>query len=168
MPTGQKTRDFEQTVRAYSADLYRYAYWLSRDHFVAEDLVQEAFARAWKSWSELRELSSVKPWLLTILRNERARMFARKQLDVVDDDVYEMEIAAVSPLAENLDVEQRIGRLPPVYREPLLLQTLGGFTCGEIAGILGTSEGAVMTRLTRARQALRNHFLDSEKRRVTK
>ena len=42
LPAGQKTKDFEQTVRAYGADLYRYAYWLCRDRFLAEDLVQEA------------------------------------------------------------------------------------------------------------------------------
>ena len=45
----QQRQDFEQTVRAYSADLYRYARWLCRDRHMAEDLVQEAFVRAWKS-----------------------------------------------------------------------------------------------------------------------
>ena len=45
--------------------------------------------------------------------------------------------------------------LPESLREPLLMQVLGGFSCGEIAGMLATTEGAVMTRLTRARQAVR-------------
>ena len=53
--------------------------------------------------------------------------------------------------------------LPLTYREPLLLQVLGGFSCAEIAGMLGTTEGAVMTRLTRARQALRQQHVDSMK-----
>ena len=79
---GNKGIDFERTVRAFSADLYRYAYWLCRDRFVAEELVQEMFARAWKSWAELRDPGSVKPWLIAILRNERARMFARKQIPI--------------------------------------------------------------------------------------
>jgi RNA polymerase sigma-70 factor (ECF subfamily) len=56
--------------------------------------------------------------------------------------------------------------LPETYREPLLLQVLGGFSCAEIAGMLGSSEGAIMTRLTRARQALRQQYTDPIKRRT--
>ena len=167
LPAGQKTRVFEQTVLAYSADLYRYAYWLCHDRFLAEDLVQEAFTRAWKSWSDLHEIASVKPWLITILRNEYARTFARKRLPMTDDDVYELEIPAASRVTDNLEMEQCIRQLPLAYREPLLLQVLGGYSCIEIAELLGTSEGAVMTRLTRARQALRKQYPEIEKRRVT-
>jgi RNA polymerase sigma-70 factor (ECF subfamily) len=161
---GDKKAEFERTVRAYSADLYRYAYWLCRDRFVAEELVQEAFARAWKSWRELREIDSVKAWLITILRNERARMFARKQIPVADDDVSELEIPDLPSMAENLDVKRQLERLPLAYREPLMLQVLGGYSCGEIASMLNTSEGAIMTRLTRARQALRQDAAEPLKR----
>ena len=164
-PDSDKSGDFERTVRAYSADLYRYAYWLCRDRFVAEDLVQEAYARAWKSWAGLRDPRVVKAWLLTILRNERARMFARKQFDMADEDVHELEIPATSPAGDTLELEQLIGLLPLVYREPLLLQLLGGYSCGEIAGMLNITEGAVMTRLTRARQAMRKHYPADEHRR---
>lgn len=167
-PASNKNEDFERTVRAYGADLYRYAYWLCRDRFVAEDLVQEAFTRAWKSWADLRDPGLVKTWLIAILRNERSRMFARKRINVVDEDVYELEIPAPSPADGNLQVEQIIGLLPPAYREPLLLQILGGFTCSEIAAVLNTSEGAVMTRLTRARQALRKHYPDTGIRRSSR
>lgn len=153
----RKRRDeFEQTVRAYSADLYRYAYWLSRDRFTAEELVQEVFARAWASWPELRDIKMVKQWLITILRNERSRMFARKTIPLSDDDVHDLEIPQTSGVAENLDIRRRIERLPLSYREPLLLQVLGGYSCAEIASMLEASEGAIMTRLTRARQSLRD------------
>ena len=148
--------EFEQTVRAYSADLYRYGYWLSRDRFTAEELVQETFARAWASWPELRDIKVVKQWLITILRNERARMFASKALPLADEDVHELEIPHPTGVAEDLDLRRRIERLPLSYREPLLLQVLGGFSCAEIASMLETSEGAIMTRLTRARQSLRD------------
>ena len=126
--------------------------------------------RAWKGWNELREAASVKAWLITILRNERARMFARKQISVVDEDVYDLELPAApsGSGAGALEVEQCIGVLPLAYREPLMLQILGGYSCGEIAGLLGASEGAVMTRLTRARQALRRLYPDTEKRRDSK
>ena len=155
-PSIREHRDeFEQTVRAYGADLYRYAYWLSRDRFTAEELVQEVFARAWASWSELRDIKFVKQWLITILRNERSRMFARKTIPMSDDDVQELEIAQTSSVAEDFDTRRRIERLPLSFREPLLLQVLGGYSCAEIAAMLDTSEGAVMTRLTRARQLVR-------------
>ena len=155
VPITNKTTDFERTVRAYSADLYRYAYWLCRDRFVAEELVQETFARAWKSWAELRDAGATKAWLITILRNERARMFARKKIPTVDQDVSELEIPDIPSMAENLDVKRRLESLPLSYREPLLLQVLGGFSCAEIASFFNTSEGAIMVRLTRARQAMR-------------
>ena len=163
---GNKRSDFERTVRAYSADLFRYAYWLCRDRFVAEELVQEVFARAWKSWRELRAPESVKQWLIAILRNERARLYARKQVPIADEDVYELEISEMPNLAENLDMKQRLERLPLSYREPLLLQVLGGFSCAEIASMLDTSEGAIMTRLTRARQLMRQDMAFPTKRKV--
>jgi RNA polymerase sigma-70 factor (ECF subfamily) len=150
-----KKRDFEQVVRAYSADLFRFAVWLCRDRFVAEDLVQETFTRAWNSWEALRERSAPKPWLLTILRNEHARLYERKQLEYADEAPEDLAIAADHDPVALYELEQLIGELPLSLREPFLLQTLGGFSCNEIAGMLETSEGAVMVRLTRARQALR-------------
>lgn len=153
-------QDFERTVRAYSADLYRYAWWLCRDRHLAEDVLQETFARAWKSWAELRDVSLAKAWLITILRNELARMYSRNRPAVDIDEVNEAELPALPSLETQLETAQIVSRLPETYREPLLLQVLGGFSCAEIAGMLGTSEGAVMTRLTRARQALRQRMAE--------
>jgi RNA polymerase sigma-70 factor (ECF subfamily) len=56
-------------------------------------------------------------------------------------------------------MREALMRLPPSYAEPLALQVLGGFSCAEIASMLGITEGAVMTRLTRARQALKRVVL---------
>ena len=159
-------RQFDQAARAYSADLYRYAYWLCRDRFVAEELVQETFARAWKNWDSLADLGAVKAWLITILRNERARLYERKRLDISDDDPQDLELPSHERPGDHLELEQLVGELPPAYREPLVLQVLGGYDCREIAEMLGTTEGAVMTRLTRARQALRAHLSEPAKARV--
>lgn len=157
---------FEQVVRAHSADLYRYAWWLCRNRHLAEDLVQEAFARAWKAWPELREVGQAKTWLVTILRNEHARTFSRKRIEVHDGEIAESDLPAVPSFESGLEAAQLVNLLPETYREPLLLQVLGGFSCAEIARIVGTSEGAVMTRLTRARQALRQHYEEAGKRRA--
>jgi RNA polymerase sigma-70 factor (ECF subfamily) len=153
-------------VRAYSADLYRFAYWLCRDRHAAEDLVQEACLRAWKSWPALRDLSQSKAWLMTIVRNEHARNYSRKRNEANLDDMDESQLPSLPSFEAGLETAQVVKLLPEIYREALLLQVLGGFTCAEIAGMLGTSEGAVMTRLTRARQALRQQYTDSVKRRT--
>lgn len=157
---------FDQAARAYGADLYRYAYWLCRDRFVAEELVQEAFARAWKNWGSLEDIGAVKAWLITILRNEHARLYERKRLDISGDDPQDLELPSHDRPGAHLELEQLVEALPPAYREPLVLQVLGGYKCREIAEMLGTSEGAVMTRLTRARQALRAHLAEPAKART--
>lgn len=161
----QGREDFEQAVRAYGADLYRFAYWLCRDRHAAEDLVQEACLRAWKSWLELRDATHAKAWLMTIVRNEHARSFWRKRNETSLDEMDETQMPSMPSFEAGLETAQVVRLLPETYREPLLLQVLGGFSCAEIAGMLGTSEGAIMTRLTRARQALRQQYTESTKRR---
>lgn len=162
----QQRDDFEQAVRAYSADLYRFAYWLCGNRHAAEELVQEACLRAWKSWVALREPAQAKAWLMTIVRNEYARGFSRKRNEANLDEMDETQLPSIPSFEAGLEIAQIVGLLPHAYREPLLLQVLGGFTCAEIAGVLGTTEGAVMTRLTRTRQALRQQYADSIKRRT--
>ncbi|MCB1960910.1 MAG: sigma-70 family RNA polymerase sigma factor [Rhodocyclaceae bacterium] len=150
-----KRREFDQVVRAYGGELFRFAFWLCGDRFVAEDVVQESFARAWRRWDQLRDKSAPKPWLLQIVRNEHARLYERKRFDFVDEAPEDLAIAADHNPLDLLELEQVIGNLPLSLREPFLLQSLGGFSCAEIAEQLDTTEGAVMVRLTRARQALR-------------
>ena len=55
MPLAPGKAEFEQVVRAYANDLFRYLYWLCRDRTLAEDLVQETFARAWAGWEDQRD-----------------------------------------------------------------------------------------------------------------
>jgi RNA polymerase sigma-70 factor (ECF subfamily) len=151
-----KRSDFEKLVRAYSAELYRYGYWLSRDRFVAEDLVQETFARAWSSWAALRDDRAARSWLYTILRNEHARLHERKRLDIAEgEDPDAVEDQRLQNVSAELEMREALHALPDTYREPLLLQVIGGFSCEEIAQMMQLSPGAVMTRLSRARLALR-------------
>ena len=129
--------------------------------------MQETFARAWKSWAELRDVALAKAWLVTIMRNELARSFSRNKPALDIDAVGEAELPALPSCESQLETAQLVSLLPETYREPLLLQVLGGFSCAEIAAMLGTTEGAVMTRLTRARQALRKQYdLPDKKRRA--
>jgi len=156
MLSNENKSQFETLVRAYSAELYRYAYWLCRDRFVAEDLVQETFTRAWQAWEGLRDDKAAKSWLYTILRNEHARSFERKRFDI--DDAADLDGLIDHTTArpyEEIELRQMLAALPRGYREPMVLQVLGGYSCAEIAKIMEINVGAVMTRLTRARLALR-------------
>ena len=158
---------FERLVGAYSAELYRYAYWLCHDRFTAEDLVQETFARAW-SGSSLRDEGAARKWLYTILRNENARLFARKRLDVAEEqEVDVLEDQRLGDTYGEIEMRDALRALPPSLCEPLLLQVLGGCSCEEIAKLMHLTPGAVMTRLSRARLKLRKATaLDDKEHRV--
>jgi RNA polymerase sigma-70 factor (ECF subfamily) len=141
--------------------MYRYATWLSRDPAIAEDVVQEAMLRAWKSLDALREEDAAKQWVLTIVRRENARYFERKRLETVDIDNLTPSQSAM--LAETSDtdlddVREAIYKLDDDYREPLVLQVLMGHTTKEIAEMMDIKPGAVLTRLHRARIKLRDEI----------
>ncbi|MDQ3261792.1 MAG: sigma-70 family RNA polymerase sigma factor [Burkholderiales bacterium] len=165
----QKTQSsFESMVHAHSADLYRFAYWLCRDRNVAEDLVQETFTRAWANWKDVRDEKAAKGWLLTILHNEHARLFEKTRVEISDDDLDDLAVAAKTNVLGELEMRDALWKLPEGFREPLLLQVLGGYSCGEIAAMVNLSEINVMQRLTRARQALRKMMEPESQRRVNK
>ncbi|MFA6231430.1 MAG: sigma-70 family RNA polymerase sigma factor [Rhodanobacter sp.] len=158
-----RQRQFEALTRAHTGDLYRFAYWLCGQDALAQDLVQETMLRAWKSLDALREAEAAKPWLLTILRREHARLHERRQLDTVElNDGIPEQAAWASPErhGDAAELREAMSKLPHKYREPLLLQVLGGLTCDEIAIELGQQPGAVMTQLFRARQQLKSIMHD--------
>jgi RNA polymerase sigma-70 factor (ECF subfamily) len=147
---------FETLVKTLAKDAFRYAFWLCGDRDTAEDIVQEAFTRAWKSLDQLNDDNAAKSWLFTILRRENARRYERYQpeIDALDPD----EIAQRGDYDTSIEafvLRQALAKLPDIYREPLVLQVIGGYSIEEIAQQLGLSKGAVMTRVHRARQKLR-------------
>jgi RNA polymerase sigma-70 factor (ECF subfamily) len=149
---------FERLVGELRRDMYRYAFWLSRDGALAEDVVQEAMVRAWRNLDSLRDDGAAKQWLLTIVRRENARQFERKQLDTVDvDDLSGREegMLASSHDTDVDDLRAQLLELPDEYREPLVLQVLMGYTTGEIAEVMELKQATVLTRLHRARNQLK-------------
>jgi RNA polymerase sigma-70 factor (ECF subfamily) len=154
-----KQRTFESLVNAYSTDMYRYAYWLCQNSALAEDLVQEAFVRAWKSLDSLEDHKAAKGWLFTIVRRENARHFERKHTNDVSLDTIDVDMIVGDSnefaSAEHFVLRNALKVLPTEYLEPLLLQVIGGYSCDEIAAIMESKPGAIMTRLSRARQKMR-------------
>jgi RNA polymerase sigma-70 factor (ECF subfamily) len=148
-------RQFDAIVREYRADLYRYAFWLCRRHQLADDVVQEALLRAWKAFGNLRDPSSARQWMVSIVRREHARLYERKQLEMVDLANYEEEIPAAVDDPDLEEMRKAIFGLEDGYREPLALQVLMGHSTREIAEIMELTEGTVLTRLHRARKKLK-------------
>ena len=154
----RRRQRFDQIVGVFHQDMYRYAAWLCRDKAIAEDVVQEALLRAWKSLDALRDDAAAKPWLLTIVRRENARYFERKRIETIDiDNLTASQSALLSkqPDDDLGDLREAIYSLDDDYREPLVLQVLMGFSTSEIAEQMGMKQGAVLTRLHRAREKLK-------------
>jgi RNA polymerase sigma-70 factor, ECF subfamily len=149
---------FQALCQSLRPDLVRFAFWLSRDRALAEDVVQETLLRAWKARDSLKDEAAAKPWFLTIVRREYARSFERKRLVTVDVDeliAKEEPMLAASQDQEIAELRAAIFKLPDEYREPLVMQVLMGCSTAEIAAELNLSSAAVLTRLFRGRKQLR-------------
>ncbi len=152
---------FSRLLASLRPDLVRFAYWLARDRALAEDVVQEALLRAWRARAELKEGAAARHWLLTIVRREHARLYERKRLVTVDvTEIVEREDGSLARGGDGelLDLRRAILKLPDDYREPLVMQVLGGYSTAQIAKEMNLSTPAVLTRLFRARNRLREIY----------
>lgn len=157
---GKKQR-YESLVANLYQDVYRYGLWLCKNQSLAEDLVQETFLRAWRSLESLQNDKAAKAWLFTILRRENARIYERYRPELVDIDGLAVAGKGDNEPDTKMDREllhNAINRLDIEYREPLLLQVIGGFSGKEIADILDINSNTVLTRLFRARAKLMRDF----------
>ena len=153
---------------------YRFARWLCRSPSDADDVVQEAFLRAFRAFDSLRG-GDVKAWLFTIVRNCHATARQQEQrratLPLPEDHEAQLRAAGAmddaSPDPANVsaaDEEQRtlgrlIAALPDEHRQVLLLREMEDMSYREIAAVTQVPMGTVMSRLARARAALRGHWL---------
>ena len=153
---GQLNEQFDSLVRALTPELYRYAMGLCRNRDTANDLVQETFLRAWKSQNQLRDMKTARAWLYTILRNENARLYERQRPDARDPhSLPAIAVRGYDTSTEAFNLRRALGSLDLQYREPLLLQAIGGFSCKEIGDMLDLKPNTVLTRLFRARKIMR-------------
>ena len=161
--TGSRKERYEALVGEFYNDIFRYAYWLSKSRQVAEDLTQETFLRAWRALDSLENPGAAKAWLFTILRRENARLYEKYRPDTDDLDDYavpDTDKREPDQMLERDLLHKAMTELEPEYRDPLLLQVIGGFSGEEIAQMLDLNNNTVMTRLFRARNKLKDKLDD--------
>jgi RNA polymerase sigma-70 factor (ECF subfamily) len=161
-----KHHQFKRTLAEYRESLYRIAYSWCHNPALADDLVQEALTKALKNSGQLRDPKTVKAWLYRILSNCWRDHFRRTRDTVDVDDVVLVETETPDINHDRNQVIQRvrsaIALLPMGQRQVLSLVDLEGCSYIEVAQILDMPIGTVMSRLSRARKALKERLLEAE------
>jgi RNA polymerase sigma-70 factor (ECF subfamily) len=162
------TEQYAMLVRTHAADLYRFAVRLSNSTAVAEDLVQETFQAAWRGLASLRAPEAGRAWLFQILRNRWAHVVrdaSRRPVGSTDID----GVAGTGTDASSRSALQRaLDDLDERFKVPFLMIFLEGLTCQETADALGIPLGTVLSRVHRARAALRVALASDEDARVVR
>jgi RNA polymerase sigma-70 factor (ECF subfamily) len=166
---------FAEVALPFLDDVARVARWLARDPAAADDLVQETFLRALRSWDTFRPGTDCRRWLLTICRNTHYSHHRRARRETTTGDDAELEAlaaadimveAAAGGLAAVFDhfdladaVRREVDALDEPFRETVVLVDLQDCSYAEAADVLGVPVGTVRSRLFRARRLLQERLL---------
>jgi len=173
-------QDFADQAMEYAPQLYSAALRMTRNRADAEDLVQDAYLRAYRSFHTFQEGTNLRAWLYRILTNAYINKYRAKQRRPQESELGEiedlylyrrlgsMETAAASMSAEEQfldlftddEVKQALEDLPDNFRLPVLLADVEGFAYKEIAEMLDIPIGTVMSRLHRGRKAMQRALYD--------
>jgi RNA polymerase sigma-70 factor, ECF subfamily len=158
---------FEELAMPLFDSLYNFAHWLTQNRDEAEDLVQETYAKALKGFGSFQPGTNFRAWIFRILRNtfltSRTGMAATRTVPLESEDEPEQTVAVSRETPESILLEQAgqqqvqvaLEQVPVIYREVLLLCDVEEMSYQEIADTLSVPIGTVMSRLYRARKALR-------------
>jgi RNA polymerase sigma-70 factor (ECF subfamily) len=169
-----KRKKFEALALPFGADLFRLALWRLGNKQDAEDVVQDAYLRAYRSFHTFQSGTNAKAWLVKILLNAvtdalKKRVRQPNTVDI-DDELVELETAQLAEAKEqdpavqlsqheiDPDLMYALRRLPTALLHPLLLRELEDMTYEDIATTLGVPIGTVMSRLFRARKLVRERL----------
>jgi len=162
------TATFEDLALPLFDQLYNFARWLTQDSAEADDLVQETYAKALRGFSSFQAGTNFRAWMYRILRNSfLSSRTGLKNTVVFDEEDHGSIPAGDSPTPESLLidqanralVQQALEELPVYFREILLLCEVEEMSYQEISETLAIPSGTVMSRLFRARKALRRLLL---------
>ncbi len=147
-----KKEEFADLVLTYQQSMYRFALGIVRNKQDAEDALSAAIMKAYEHLASLRDQDKFKPWIMTIIANEAKNMLSKNsRLQLVNDVAVFIEEAE-----ENRnDVWDSVMELGEQHRQIVILYYYDGFSTREIARILKVPEGTVKSRLSRARESLK-------------
>lgn len=153
---------FVALISDHHQALYRHALWMTDNPELAADLVQETYYQAWKSHRQLRYPERALAWLLSILRRNVFKEYKRREQTWPLADQAVMEAVPAAERADDLlDLVRGLKRLTLAQQDLLLRYALHGFSYKEIGRQLDMPIGTVMSRLSRARAALREALSNS-------
>jgi RNA polymerase sigma-70 factor (ECF subfamily) len=151
----RREAEFERVALCHSQSLLRVAKRLSPYAWASEDLVQDCLLSAWRNFHQFEPGTNARAWLFRILFN-CFHAEGRKRSRVSEIIPISAEIRVAAPgYDDRIRVSNALDSLTLDHRTVLVLAVVEGFTCGEIAGILGLPIGTVMSRLSRARLSMR-------------
>lgn len=176
-PRRKTESSFESLALPHLSAVYNFAWGLTRNREVAEDVAQDTFLNAFRSFHTFEPRSNVKAWLFKICRNvvyDGFRRLGRRPTNVPIEDrepasfdpslasrtleAYGVDDEATHAVLFGDDVNRFLEELPPEFRRALLLCDVEGLSYKETAGVMGTPLGTVRSRIARARSHLRDRL----------
>lgn len=159
----------ERELQRHMARLYGYAFSLTGSRDAAQDLLQDCAVKALSTTAVPAADGALRAWLFRILRNAWIDQHRRDRVDFMAEPPEPPRDGAEywsqdARLINSIAIRQAMSRLPAAYRDIIALADLGGFSYAEAAAILGVPIGTVMSRLSRARQALLEMLAESNVR----
>lgn len=145
---------YNQWVREHYRFLLRSAWALTGSRAIAEDVVQDCFANAWKHRTQLEKGESARAWLFQIMRRGAFRYLSPNSIPL-DDVALPDEPAPATGFDDRFDVVKALSRIAPIHREVLVLYYFDDMPTTQMAQALEVAPGTVLSRLARAREALK-------------
>ena len=164
MTTASAPTDFTDYVRAHQRALARFAYLLTGDAHLAEDLVQSALAKVYRRWDDISRMDAPDAYVRRVMVNEHATWWRRawRRRERTDSDLVSLRApAAPSEARHDADLWARVQTLSPRQRAAIVLRFYEDLSEAQTAEILGCSVGSVKTHTSRALAALRRSMMEA-------
>lgn len=152
---------FEQLVREFQADVYRFAWHLTRDRDLADDVTQDAFLRAFRFIEGFRGDRKFGSWLFAITRNCAMDALRRRRFPLLHEHDREVE-GSIGDATAHAELDAALRSISTEHRETFLLVEVFGLNYQEASDVLGVATGTVKSRMFRARKALCAAITDRE------
>jgi RNA polymerase sigma factor (sigma-70 family) len=154
---------FGTVIRRHQDPMHRLAYSMVQDADTASDMVQDTFVRAYAGLATCREPARLRVWLMTMVRNRcldhlKERRRSDVPLDAVTDRGQAVATNTLNALCDRTELQRALDALPSSLREAFLLRHVEDMSYEDMAHVLGSTVAGVKMRVSRARDALRQHL----------